>query len=354
MQDPDPPRVGRVARDGDEVDLDVDVADRAGEVGEEDQRALEHADEHDAVGVLGGDLRRQALDALPRSRPRRAASPGPGGRRDRRAAGRSLGEGLAHRVAEQRGRAAGARGSTSSTSSSCRRPRASGLRWRTYGISTCPNSTASRSAKVRYMRRWRASMPRGGRSRRRCGRPRPRRRRTGRRRRPPVPGPRARSSRARDSCASSSPAAATSSAREYCASPPGAPSRSSSGSPSSTGSVGANAGATRRRGRRRGAWWPSSSSVVTDDGRCGLAPRRGLARRCVGGRRRVEEARLLPRRQLVEPLLDHLQREEVLLLLVEDPPQPREVVCVELPVARRRALGVRPVPGSRGSGSSRS
>ena len=32
--------------------LDGDVGDRAGEVGEEDQRALQHADEHDAVGVV--------------------------------------------------------------------------------------------------------------------------------------------------------------------------------------------------------------------------------------------------------------------------------------------------------------
>ena len=36
--------------------LDVDVGDGAGEVGEEDQRALEHADEHDAVGMIGRDL----------------------------------------------------------------------------------------------------------------------------------------------------------------------------------------------------------------------------------------------------------------------------------------------------------
>ena len=46
LEDPHPTRVGRVPRDRDEVDLDVDVGDRAREVGEEDQRALQHADEH--------------------------------------------------------------------------------------------------------------------------------------------------------------------------------------------------------------------------------------------------------------------------------------------------------------------
>ena len=43
---------------------------------------------------------------------------------------------------------------------------------------------------------------------------------------------------------------------------------------------------------------------------------------------------------LGEALLDHLERQEVVALLGEDPPQPLDVGVVELPVARRRALGV--------------
>src|SRR5205823_5982982 len=54
----------------------------------------------------------------------------------------------------------------------------------------------------------------------------------------------------------------------------------------------------------------------------------------------IEQARLLTGRQLVEALLDHLEREEVLLLLVQDPAQPREVVRVELAIPRGRALWV--------------
>src|SRR5581483_9649287 len=42
----------------------------------------------------------------------------------------------------------------------------------------------------------------------------------------------------------------------------------------------------------------------------------------------------------VEALLDHPQREEVVALLLEDPTQAFDVGLVELPVARRRALGV--------------
>ena len=41
------------------------------EVGEEDQRALEHADEHDAVGMVGRDLAAEPLDEL---RDRRSSS----------------------------------------------------------------------------------------------------------------------------------------------------------------------------------------------------------------------------------------------------------------------------------------
>ena len=56
MEDLDPPRVRREARDRDEVDRDVDVGNGAGEVREEDQRTLEHADEDHAAGMITRDL----------------------------------------------------------------------------------------------------------------------------------------------------------------------------------------------------------------------------------------------------------------------------------------------------------
>ena len=62
MQDADPTRVRRIAGDRDEVDLDGDVADGAGQVGEEDQRPLQHPDEHDAVRMICRDLARQPAD----------------------------------------------------------------------------------------------------------------------------------------------------------------------------------------------------------------------------------------------------------------------------------------------------
>jgi hypothetical protein len=43
--------------------------------------------------------------------------------------------------------------------------------------------------------------------------------------------------------------------------------------------------------------------------------------------------------RLVEATLDHLERQEVLALLAEDPPEPLDVGVVELAVARRGALG---------------
>ena len=138
--------VGRVARDGDERDLHVDVADRAREVGEEDRRALQHPHEHHAVGVVGGDLLGEAGD----------------GGDDGGLVEQGLGLGdalLAHsaRVSRTASRSSAVRScrpsDASSPSSSCSRARASGLRCRTYGSSTWPKSTASRSANVRYMRR---------------------------------------------------------------------------------------------------------------------------------------------------------------------------------------------------------
>ena len=58
MQDLDPPGVGREARDRDEVDLDRYPLDGPGEVGDEEQRAFQDADEHDTVGMIR-DLRAQ-------------------------------------------------------------------------------------------------------------------------------------------------------------------------------------------------------------------------------------------------------------------------------------------------------
>jgi len=62
VEDPDPTGVRGEPRDRHEVELDRDPGDRAGQVGDEQQRALQHADEHDAVGMIGLDLRREAAD----------------------------------------------------------------------------------------------------------------------------------------------------------------------------------------------------------------------------------------------------------------------------------------------------
>jgi hypothetical protein len=43
---------------------------------------------------------------------------------------------------------------------------------------------------------------------------------------------------------------------------------------------------------------------------------------------------------LAQAVLDHLEGEEVLPLLAQDPAEPIDVAVVELPVPRRRALGV--------------
>ena len=79
--------------------VDVDVADRAGEVGEEDQRALEHADEHDAVGMVGCDL---AAEPVRRARRSSAASSRTDGV-DGSAAAASVVERAPHGLAQQRG-----------------------------------------------------------------------------------------------------------------------------------------------------------------------------------------------------------------------------------------------------------
>ena len=175
----------------------------AGEVGEEDQRALEHADEHDAVGVIGRDLRAR----------RSTHSPDRGLVEQRLRTGRSSGRraAVAHSASVSR---------TASRSSAVRsrRPRvdeldqlvlqaAAGL-----GIALADVRHQHLPERAPPPARRRCGTcggggPRcpGGRSRRRCGRPRPRRRRTGRRRRPPVTGLTSPKLSSSDSCASIEP-----------------------------------------------------------------------------------------------------------------------------------------------------
>ena len=62
MQDLHPPGVGREPGYRHEVELDGYAGDRPGEVGDEDQRALQHADQHDAVGMVPLDLGAEPRD----------------------------------------------------------------------------------------------------------------------------------------------------------------------------------------------------------------------------------------------------------------------------------------------------
>lgn len=97
----------------------------AREIGKEDQRALEHADQHDAVGMIGRDLTRQARHALFDL-----------ALVEQRGRGRDEG-GFVHsasvsRTASRNSAVRSRRPSVaSSTNSSCNRTLASGLRWRT-------------------------------------------------------------------------------------------------------------------------------------------------------------------------------------------------------------------------------
>src|SRR5262249_48645946 len=61
-----------------------------------------------------------------------------------------------------------------------------------------------------------------------------------------------------------------------------------------------------------------------------------------GSDRRDDDGRLGIRDRLtaVEAILDDLEREEVLALLAQDPPQPLDVRGIELAVARRRPLRI--------------
>ena len=92
----------------------------------------------------------------------------------------------------------------------------------------------------------------------------------------------------------------------------------------------------RERGRaRRTHRRPLGRGRVGHGGRCRVD---GLGS-SGGGRPGIEQG-FVARGELVEAFLDHLEREEVLLLLVQDPPEPGEVVRIELAVPRRRAFRV--------------
>ena len=348
LEDPHPAAVGREARDGDEVDRDVDAADRAGEVGEEDQRALEHADEHDAVGMVGRDLRAEALD-------------------DRREV----------RLAEQRSPVAGRRRGHSASRSSraasrrnaVRRPRPSVGELDQLLLQRAPGPRGCAGA-ARPGSPARRAPPRARRSCGTCGGDAPRCRAA---KNPAASGATASASSSNghavasarrrltqpellelgDAARRSRPAAARELGPGEVLAPSasGAPSRSSSRSSSAASSARQRrrarrprrgAGAARRSPARGGLRSPSRSRLGAGaPRRVGSRPRRRrLAPTGSASGRTRGRAAELARRQLVEPLLDHLQRQEVLLLLVQDPAQPGDVGVVELPVARRRPLGV--------------
>ena len=167
MEDAHPPRVGRVPRDGDEVDGDVD---------RRRWRAARSARKIDAplstptsTTPSGWSALISAASACRRTRDGRLVEQRLRRRDPFPSASRLAPSGATGGVTRRASRAplragarcaAGVRARRARTSSSWSRARASGLRWRTYGSSTWPNSTASRSANVRYMRRCRASTPR--------------------------------------------------------------------------------------------------------------------------------------------------------------------------------------------------
>src|SRR5262249_43388259 len=156
LEDPDASRVGGVAGDRQEVDGHLDVRDGAGQVGEEHERPFQDADQHDAVGMIGGDPARDAVDAC-RDRPPVEEN---GRRRLALGLGRARHSAIESRTAWTSNAERKARPSLERVASSSRAlARASGFRCRRYWSATCWNSVASRSAKCLYMRRCRAPMP---------------------------------------------------------------------------------------------------------------------------------------------------------------------------------------------------
>ena len=133
-------------------------SDRAGEVGEEDQRALEHADEHDAVGMVGRDLGRAQARRRDSSRVSALSSS------VRRGSGRiggfgSLRERLAHGFAQQRGAQPAAQRGQLHQLVLQPDPRL-GVALAQYGMQHLAEQHRLPFGEVRYMRRCRPSMPR--------------------------------------------------------------------------------------------------------------------------------------------------------------------------------------------------
>ena len=336
---------------------DVDVADRAGEVGEEDERALEHPDEHDAVGVVGGDRRPSAATCSasascdsstvgpiapprrgvvtrasesrmvctqergPQRRPRRASddelllrlAPGPPGcaaaaaarapartasPRARRSAVHPQVAGL-DAVLREPGRGRGDREVLVVEQAVL--PPASAGSSSPYDSSSPSCPSVSPAAACELLAGEADVAPRS----------RPRRRRV------------RRACRARRAAGGAAGSGSSS----------GSASRSmSSGRPS--GSSGSLIAVGRRGFVSARAFLAGAASAARLGG--GLGRRRPARPGAVGLGRRTGVAVV----ELVEPLLDHLERQEVVLLLVQDPAQPVDVGLVELPVARRGALGV--------------
>ena len=95
----------------------------------------------------------------------------------------------------------------------------------------------------------------------------------------------------------------------------------------------------RRRARRRGRALPDEYrllSIGRPRTRRGFRTFVGLRR----SRRRGCRCSTCTVRVVVQPILDHLERKEVLALLAQDPAESLDVVLVELPVARRRPFRI--------------
>ena len=130
--------------------------------------------------------------------------------------------------------------------------------------------------------------------------------------------------------------------------------------PAARGELGTGAGSRRSRPRRRSSAGPSASrhAARDADSRLGALRRRGAvssnsavdrslgraSRRLAAGRRRLRPSRhadsLRRRSTSSRRSLMTFSGRKCSRLLVQDPAQPLDVGGVELPVARRRALGV--------------
>ena len=346
VQDLDPARIGREPRDRDEVDLDGDRRRSRGQ--DRRRRATRPSARRRARHRRDDPLRspRRAARRARRRRRRRAGSS-----RARSALAQSRDGRTAWRSSAVR---SGDRDRRARRASRPCAPAPRGLRWRRYGSSTCSNSPASRSANARYMRRWRGSMPcrmNAGRDR---ARSRARLRRTARGRDCGVLGVTRPYSSSWPSSSSLSSAAWASSARVRLTPgsrpPRGRRDRSSSRTTAVTVArlrSGAAPGASPRTARllRRSLAGVGAAALGS--------PSASVSRPAAAAPRRRRATSPVVA-SLVEPFLDHLQRQEVLALLAQDEAQPfdvgRDRTC-GIPTAcvpGRRGLG------SRGSGSSRS